>query len=168
MTTVEHELLRTPGGTRLHIAPCPHLVGSPDIVPATEADRASLEICFGCQKEIRGEGRTYHGSIAEALEDLGMLHQLRPQVSALLGGVEHDEVWVPFSRSYVALGRAGVAVAWAGRTYVDIRGAKRTEFEGYREGAGGGEPRGGQRFGETCPVHFVAKALNGKCDDCGE
>jgi hypothetical protein len=44
-----HDLLRTEGGQRLHIAPCPHMLG---VTPreATPAERATMQLCHWCAR----------------------------------------------------------------------------------------------------------------------
>lgn len=64
-----------------------------------------------------------------------------------------DEIWLPHSKSYVALGLDGRAVASFGKTYVWV-GGNRIDLPGYVAGRHAG--RGDQpAYGETCPRCFL-------------
>ena len=79
--------------------------------------------------------------------------------------VTYDQIWVPNSRSYVALGHYGRGVAWFGKTYVVPAVGEFLELPDYSAGRGGGVPAHDQ-VGETCSVHFVTRSLTGVCDLC--
>ncbi len=154
-------LYRTGPGGRLHMRACPHLVGK-DVVVATPADG---EICSICQRELAGEGRRYFPSLADALKEFGAARMNWPLIHEHLADVEHDQVWIVASGSYIALGRSGRAVAWAGRTYVNPSAAEFIELPGYRGGGGGGSPVV-STWGEKCEVHHVLRSRSGACGMC--
>ncbi len=158
------ELFRTATGQRLHILGCPH-VGSP-LVAATANDLARLAICTWCQAEIHGMGRTYCLSLDEAMRVLGCWEGTHRLIRDALRFVTYDEIWLPHSDSYIALGRGGRCVARVGKGYVAIAATDAyVELPGHRAGRGGGAPRV-ERLGRICPRHFVAASIAGVCDAC--
>ena len=143
-------LLRTVGGARLHIAPCPHILGA-DVSVATAADRLAMTVCSWCQKELDGVGRRYFQTRDDAMRFFGTHVGTEGLVREALRFVDHDEVWVPNSGSYIALGREGAGVAWVGKTYVVARRGAFVELPGNEPGAGGGGSAHEERRAGTCP-----------------
>lgn len=162
MASTNEPLYRTETGGRLHIRNCPHLVGK-DVIEASDHDG---EICALCERELRGEGRRYFASLADALPEFGAARGNWPQITQLLEGVEHDQVWMVNSGSYIALGLEGRAVAWTGKTCVYPPG-EFIELPDYRAGGGGGAPVN-DTWGETCQVHFIKRSRNGRCERCDD
>ncbi|MCW2904831.1 MAG: hypothetical protein JWO67_7096 [Streptosporangiaceae bacterium] len=154
-------LFRTATGGRRHIRACPHLLDK-EVVEAADG-----EICAMCERELRGEGRLYFASLAEALPEFGAPRSNWPLIAQHLAGVEYDEVWIVNSGSYIALGRGGRAVAWVGKSYVNPSAEEFVELPGYRVGGGGGAPVH-ETWGETCQVHFVQRSRNGCCERCDD
>lgn len=161
MSAETEPLYRTETGGRRHIRACPHLVGK-EVVGATDADG---QICTHCQRELRGEGRRYFSSLAEALPEFGAARGSWPLISDHLAGVEHDGVRIVASGSYIALGRGGRAVAWTGKTYVNPTADQLVELPDYRDGGGGGAPIR-DTWGETCEIHNIARSRSGVCGMC--
>lgn len=161
MTTATIELFRTATGQRLHIAECPHVLGAL-LFEATEQDQASREVCRWCAAELAEEGRTYHDAIEAALLDMGAPQHVVPELARHLSTVEHDRVFVPFSRSYVAVARDGRSMAWAGVTYIGFRDGRKVLLPGYAPGGGGGN-RTSDAWGETCLDCFTSRSLMGEC-----
>lgn len=162
MSTERVPLYRTGTGGRRHIRGCSHLVGKA-VVEATDTDG---EICTLCERELRGEGRRYFATLAEALPEFGAARTNWPLISEHLSGVDHDQVWIVFSGSYIALGRGGRAVAWAGKTYVNPSAEKLIELPDYRPGGGGGAASSELVRGDICEKHNLEKARNGSCWRC--
>ena len=162
MTTATQQLYRTATGGRRHILSCPHLIGK-DVFEAAEDDG---EICSMCDRELRGEGRRYFTSLADALPEFGAARSNWPEITRLLEDVEHDVVWMVNSGSYIALGLGGRAVAWTGKTCVYPPGAY-VELPDYRASGGGGAPVR-DTWGETCERHFVKRSRNGNCERCDD
>lgn len=160
---VGHDLLRTGGGLRLHIAPCPHLLRHTTRV-ATAAERLSIPLCHWCAKEVAGHGRTYVDSLEAAMRLFGSHVETLRLIREHLSGVQWDQIWIPNSRSYIALGRSGRGVAWVGKGYVvPTRGAfvSLPGFLGHgRGGAAGGE----KTWGEQCGRCFMQRSVSGVCD----
>lgn len=156
-------LLCSQTGAMLHIASCPH-VGSV-LREATKEERLSMEVCSWCRAELDGVGRTYCATLEAAMRIFGTHAGTERQIREALRFVAHDQIWLPHSRSYVALGLEGRAVAWFGKTYVAPDRDTFIELPDYAAGSGGGSPRHDQ-LGDTCPVHHIATALTGACDLC--
>jgi hypothetical protein len=157
-------LLRTATGERLHIAPCPHILGVATEV-ASAADRLALGVCSWCEKEINGVGRTYFDNLRDAMRFFGTHVGTEALIREALQGVDHDQIWIPYSRSYIALGRGGAGVAWVGKTYVVPARDSFLELPGYEAGSGGGDPVA-EQFGDICETHHVARSLTGLCEYC--
>src|SRR4051794_5240551 len=147
-------LYKTATGQRRHIAQCPHIAGK-------EVMEASVEpICDLSQAELDGVGRQYFDDLAAALPILGASGTTWAEILRITAPVQHDAVWIPNSRSYIALGRDGLGVAWVGKTYVDIAGEPRIELPGYAPGSGGGTVKDVRR-GQICNSCFTEKPLSG-------
>lgn len=159
------ELYRTATGQRLHIRPCPHVLGC-ELLAATAADLETREVCSWCQAELDGVGRTYFETLEPALGYFNAYRDTWTTIAGLLRDVTHDQIWVPNSLSYVALGRAGQGVAWVGKTYVALADGTFHELPGYGPGLGGGVPVP-DRWGSICPGCTMQMPLIGICDDCG-
>ncbi|MCZ2849140.1 hypothetical protein [Modestobacter sp. VKM Ac-2978] len=147
-------LYKTATGQRRHIARCPHIVGK------HVAEASDGPICEMSQAELSGVGREYFDDLATALPALGAFGDTWSEILRVTAPVEHDAVWIPNSRSYIALGRNGHGVAWVGKTYVDIAGGARVELPGYAPGSGGGAPQDLRR-GPVCKSCFMETPLSG-------
>lgn len=156
-------LYRTETGARLHIAACPHVGGV--LREADAAERLAMTVCSWCQAEIDGVGRTYFDSLDDAMRAFGCHVGTHELIRDALRFVTYDQVWLPYSRSYIALGHEGRGVAWAGKTYVVPSVGTFVELPGYEEAYGGGTP-GLERVGELCPTHFLTMSVTGVCELC--
>jgi hypothetical protein len=157
-------LYRTATGERLHIGACPHIL-SLDVEPASPADLLAMTVCHWCRQELDGVGRTYFDTIEDAMRDFGAPAGTERLVRDALRFVTWDQIWVPYSRAYIALGYEGRGVAWVGKTYVVPHAGAFVELPGYAPGSGGGAGQD-DAMGELCPVHFIAMSLTGVCDLC--
>lgn len=164
MTITATSLFRTANGQRLHIAECPYILGA-DVFPADVDD--PREVCTWCQAELNDEGRTYHDSIEDALRDMGAAEGNLVELARLLRSVEHDTIYVPFSRSYVAVALDGRPSAVAGKTYVWFRDGRKVELPDFVSVSG--DKVGGDRsgvWGDRCPHSGLSHPVNGACDRC--
>lgn len=163
---VRETLYVTHAKGKVHITACPHLFKHSTLTEATPAQIEANGLCTHCEKEIRGEGRTYYQDFDEALREFGHrsddAHRL---IREAIGGVEYDAIWVPASGSYIALGEDGQGVAWIGQGYVETKGRPVVELPWFQPHGGGGARRDDVR-GELCEVHFVEKSLLGGCEMC--
>ncbi|MGQ0466154.1 MAG: hypothetical protein ACT4QG_12615 [Sporichthyaceae bacterium] len=154
---------RTATGTRVHLAHCPSL-HERDAFKASAAARLALGVCAWCTDQLNGHGREYFDSLEELMTRVGVPVEAQPIVREALRFVRHDELFTVYSLSYGALGYSGRTVASFGKTYYWV-GDRRVNLPDYVEVSGTGHAAR-KEYGRICPVHFVATALNGVCDDC--
>ncbi|WP_374201715.1 endonuclease/exonuclease/phosphatase family protein [Blastococcus sp. KM273129] len=164
VSAASEPLYRTATGGRLHIRSCPHLSDS-QVLEATVTDG---EMCAWCDKELRGEGRRYFSSLADALPEFGAPRGNWPLITQHLAGVDHDQVWIVASGTYIALGRNGRAVAWSGKTYVNPSADELIELPDYRDVTGRSAAAVHDTWGELCPVHFIQRPRSGRCESCDD
>lgn len=158
------ELFCAATGRRLHVPGCPHVEST--LRHATPDELEQLAVCEWCRAELDGVGRTYYASLDEAMRALGCWEGTQALIRAALRFVRHDQIWLPHSVSYIALGLDGRGVAWVGKGYVAVKATGAyVELPGHREGRGGGAPRA-ERYGEVCERHRLARSLTGSCDLC--
>jgi hypothetical protein len=156
-------LFRSAAGTRLHIRGCPH-TGESDLTVATERDRDRLPVCAWCRAELDGEGRTYFDSLEEALDFFGAPKHAKAELAHLLLAVTHDGVYVPYSRSYVAVLQDGAVAAWAGKTYVEYADDRpMVTLPDYAPGGGGAGVDAQGTWGELCTRCYQVRSINGAC-----
>ena len=157
------QFFATATGARKHLAQCPHLVGASSAHPLHPG--VELELCDWCSKEIFGLGRTYFNTdLDAALAAFKAPLENRRLIKDALRGVEHDQIWMPYSSSYVALGLAGRGVAWTGKTYVVPAPGFSIELPGFVGGSGTATGRGGDLpWGSTCGDCFTTRSRNGAC-----
>lgn len=156
-------IVRSETGTKLHIPVCPHIGGG--IRLADDAERAAYEMCSWCQKEVDGVGRRYYDDLDEAMRAFKSYAGTERLIKEALAGVGYDQIWIPNSQSYVALGLGGQARAWFGKTYVMPSLDVLVELPGFAPGADGGAEKR-EQFGALCEVHFVERSVSGVCDLC--
>lgn len=156
----------TATGRRLHVPGCPHVRSH--LRQASPAELAELDTCSWCRAEVGGVGRTHPRTLVDAMRSLGCHVGTQGLVVSALADVEFDEIWLPHSKSYIALGLTGRGVAWVGKGYVFVKATGAfLELPGYRAGGGGGTPRR-ERVGEVCKRHFEARSLTGACSRCDD
>lgn len=165
MTTHERFFATATGGRR-HLPQCTHLLGKEVIEVSANDPR---ELCDMCEKELSGYGRTYHDDLEAAFAFYKQPVETRPLVKQLIADVVWNEIWTPYSNSYITLARDGRGVAWIQKTLVHPSAEQVVELPGYGLTAPGtrGEDRS-HIWGDTCPVTFIKHPKNGHCDDCGQ
>ena len=162
-TLRELVLYRTETGGRLHLPACPHIGGA--IREADSAERLVMSVCSWCQAEIDGLGRTYYESLDDAMRAFGCHVGTQPTIRQALRSVTHDQIWLPYSRSYIALGHEGRAVAWVGKTWVMPAHDTSYELPGYRDSSRGAASSP-EHLGKLCPTHFLTMSVTGICESC--
>ena len=167
------ELFRTKGRGKLHIRGCSHLADTSDLVEADDRDRAAMDLCNECDKEIHGVGRTEYASLDAAFEALQFPVENRPLMWEIAGPVDFTKVWAPQSQSYVGVGHLDgrPAAAYFNRGFVDVRldegGYQRHEMPTFARAAGGAARAcAAERPAVMCPTCFMQLPANGVCDDC--
>jgi hypothetical protein len=166
-STASEPLYVTHAGGKVHITACPHLYKHSQLQPATPEQIEENGLCSHCEKEIRGEGRTYVDDLDEAFRLFGhRTDEARRLISEALGGVQHDTIWIPASGSYIALGGDGQGVAWIGKGYVQVKGRPVTELPWFQDHGVGGRTSRDEGRGPVCDVHFVETSLLGVCELC--
>lgn len=155
-------LLATATGQRKHLAQCPHLVGATTLRSLEEDE--DLELCDWCSKELSGHGRTYFDDLDAALAAFKAPLENRRLIKDALRGVEHDQIWMPNSSSYIALGLAGRGVAWTGKTYVVPEPGRSIELPGFVDAARTGGNTAADRWGDLCLHCFHQRSVNGACE----
>ena len=160
ITKTETETLyRTTDGQRLHLRGCPHIAGLE--VTAVPAGDTSVPVCRWTRAELDGVGRIPQRTLDGALREFGASPEVRPRLIKLLKGLKWDAVYLPQSRSFVALALENRPVAWAGKTYVQI-GEEFVPLPEYQAGVGGGAFVS-ELWGEPCPECFMQRSMNGTC-----
>lgn len=154
-------LLATAAGNRKHLAQCPYLVGATTlrILAADE----ELELCDWCSKELSGHGRTYFDDLDAALAAFKAPLENRRLIKDALREVEHDQIWMPYSSSYVALGLGGRGVAWTGKTYVVPEPGLSVELPGFVDASRTSGNQAADRWGSLCLRCFHRRSVNGAC-----
>lgn len=157
-------LARTDTLTRaVHLAECPHLVDrSWHLADQGEIDAHRL--CQWSQDQLSGHGRLHPDTLDDAMRLQGTPAEAKRLIKEALTFVTFDEIWLPYSKSYVALGLDGRAVAAFGKSYVWV-GGSRVDLPGYVAGRHAGRSTQ-PSYGETCTRHHIAKSLSGVCDLC--
>lgn len=164
MSSEAIDYLRTETGGRLHIAPCPHLQGAAPR-PARDDERASMQLCSWCEKEVSGQGRTYFDSLEDAMRAFGSFVGTKPLILEHLRRVEWDQIWLPNSRSYIALAKGGRGVAWIGKGYIVPAAGEFIELPGYKGSSREGSTAA-PAWGDQCDIHHVTRSLTGECEYC--
>lgn len=170
------ELYRTQGRGKLHVRGCSHLQSTDPakLVVADDRDRADLELCSECDKEIRGIGRVEYPSLDRAFEALKFPVENRRLMQDLTASVDFERIWAPQSRSYIAAGFRDErpVAAYLNKGFVHVRLAEgwyqRHEMPTFAGSAGGTARVGAaERGGEVCRTCFVQLPVSGICDECG-
>lgn len=166
--TISNETLYfTHAQGKLHVRQCPHIHGVEPLHEATAEQVSEKQVCTWCARELAGEGRTYFDTLDDALRDFGHVsdeaHRL---IREALAGIDYDEVYVPGSRSYIALGSQGLGVAWIGVGFVERKGQPTVELPWFVPTAGGGARQTEELRGDVCEIHFVERSVTGECELC--
>lgn len=158
-------LYRTAGGRSLHLAPCPHIHAC-SVSEATDIDLAGHEICKWSQAELDGVGRVYFTTIEDAMRAFHSYSETWATIKRLVAQVEYDQIWIPNSQAYVALGLRGQSVVWFGKSILGFHDGSRVELPGYEPGLNTGHGISGQKQPQICQRCFLAMPLTGGCVNC--
>lgn len=154
---------RTATATRVHLSGCVHLVGK-DWHAADQAEIDGYPLCQWSRDQLEGVGRIHPDTFEDAIRVHATPAAAVRLIKEHLKFVTYDEIWLPYSKSYVALGLEGRAVASFGKSYVEV-GERRVDLPGYVAGRASGSSHQ-PTYGETCPRCFMQMPLTGTCDNC--
>ncbi|MFC6509821.1 hypothetical protein ACFQBY_15305 [Promicromonospora citrea] len=166
-------LFRVPTGKMLHARECQHLTEKSLALlePATELDLAKLPLCSSCRDALSTGGRAHYTSFDAALEALPVPVEHRPHMREVAAALDTAQVWIPASRSYIAVsaGPGIEASAYFHKTFVDVHqedgGYVREWVPGHRTTRSAGEAAPAQ-LPAVCPTCFVQLPASGRCDEC--
>lgn len=161
---VETPLFRTASGRGLHLADCPHVRGCAVHVAVRE-ELDCLPVCGWSQSELDGVGRRYFATLDDAMRCFGTHVGTERSIRDSVATVLHDQIWVPNSAAYIALGLNGVVTASIGKSYVQLHDGRLVALSDYTSGSGGGVPSEA-RYGAPCPGCRLSLPLTGRCDEC--
>jgi len=161
---VGEQLIRTPGGSKLHVRGCSRFSTTSELRVATEQDANDLALCTACAAELNGQGRTPFNSIDGAMEAFNMPVEARGTVREPVAHVDAERIWIPYSLSCIALGNDGTRALYIGKTYVWIDG-ELTVLPGYAPGGGGGATTA-ERDSAVCATCRLELPRTGICDSC--
>ena len=108
-------------------------------------------------------GRTYFDNLESAMRHYRVPFEAQATVRQTLVAIAYDQLWVPPSKTYIAVARAGEVVAWVHKGHIGIPGSARVELPGYRERSRGPHRAHAQRKAPLCPVHHLELAATGVC-----
>lgn len=182
-------LYRVPYGKVLHGKDCQHLTTNrlATLQPATELDRQKFKICRSCIIALDGDpGRDDFDSFEAALEALQVPAANRPAMRAIAEGLDTSRIWIPSTRTYVAVspGTGHEVTAFFSKDSVDMRkdeggyerlvlatpsgrttaaGKQRASAAGKTRAAAAQEP---EPAPPTCPTCYMQLPATGVCDSC--
>ncbi|MCP2264381.1 hypothetical protein ACFQHV_23835 [Promicromonospora thailandica] len=166
-------LFRVPQGKMLHARECQHLTEKSLAVlePATELDLAKYPICSSCRDALSTGGRTHYTSFDTALEALPVPLEHRPRMREIAAALDTARIWIPASRSYIAVsaGQGIEAAAYFNKTFVDLHqeggGYDREWMPGHRTARQASEATL-ERLPPVCPTCSFQLPASGHCDNC--
>ncbi|WP_419703606.1 hypothetical protein [Promicromonospora sp. NFX87] len=167
-------LFRVPYGKVLHGRDCQHL--SEDrlaaLQPATELDRQKFKVCKTCLVALTGSNRADFDSFEAALEALPIPAVHRPVMREMAEGLDKTRIWIPSSRSYVAVspGPGQEATAFFNKGFVDIQqaggGYKRILMAGFSGTQTNTFAHAPDAAPASCPGCYMQLPATGRCDAC--
>lgn len=168
-------LYSTGASDKLHTRECPHLTAASlaVLVPATDEQLTDPDICSSCRKVLDGHRRQVFANIDEALHAFQTPLPNRPRIRELAAALPHGHIWVPASRSYIAIAsEPGIdAAAYFGKTYADIRtgtGQYARQWLPERYATSTRSAAGHPQLPDapTCPTCHQTLPRTGICDTC--
>lgn len=164
----------TRDATMLHTAECPHLgvEALAALVPASEAQLANLPVCSSCRDILDGGRRQWFPSFDAALEALPVPLENRTRMREVAAGLTYERIWIPASRSYIAVaGEPGsAAVAYFNKGAIHVHrpdgGYDRETLSTYTAGSGAEGARTGTSPLRLCPTCHTQLPMTGVCDVC--
>ena len=108
-------------------------------------------------------GRTYFDDLESAMRYYRVPVKAQATVRQTLAAIAYDQLWVPPSKTYIAVAHAGEVMAWVHKGHIGIPGSANVELPGFRERSRGPRTAHAQRKAQLCPVHHLELAATGVC-----
>jgi hypothetical protein len=170
------EICVVPGWEILHTRECPHLSAESlaALTPATRDQIDAYPMCKSCRAMIDGSRRQRFTSFEAAMEDFQAPLENRPLMRKVAASLEFAEIWIPASRSYIAVAerRGATAAAYFASGYIDVRkpeGGYDTvvlPVNSLRVGGSSADRRLDLAERATCPTCHMQLPTSGRCDYC--
>ncbi|MCP2262815.1 hypothetical protein ACFQHV_00325 [Promicromonospora thailandica] len=165
-------LFRVPRGRVLHGRGCRRLSADHQaaLLPATELDRQKFTVCKECLVSLAGPGRGDFDSFDAALEALPVPAAHRPAMRVIAEGLDTTRVWIPSSRSYVAVsaGPGHEASAYFNKGFVDVQqpdgGYERVLMAGFSGKQTSSFAHAPDAAPASCPSCYMQLPATGRCD----
>jgi len=114
----------TADASMLHTRECPHLGASAlaSLVPATSHQLKTLPMGSSCRDLLDGGRRQNYPSLEAAMEALPLPLENRHRVRQFAAKLSYAQIWVPASRSYIAVsaGPGSPCLAYFNKGFVDV------------------------------------------------
>jgi hypothetical protein len=167
-------LYRVPYGRVLHGKDCQHISADrlASLQPATELDRQKFKICKTCVEALAGSGPDDFDSFDAALEALPIALAQRPAMREIAEGLDKTRIWIPSSRSYVAVspGPGHEVTAYFNKGFVDVQqdggGYKRVLMAGFSGTQTSSFAHAPDAAPASCPSCYMQLPATGRCDSC--
>jgi hypothetical protein len=167
-------LYRVPYGKVLHGKDCQHLSADrlAALQPATELDRQKFKVCKTCLVGLSGSNRDDFDSFDAALEALPVPVAHRPVMREIAEGLDKTRIWIPSSRSYVAVspGPGHEVSAYFNKGFVDLHqdggGYKRVLMAGFSGKQTSSFAHAPDAAPASCPSCYMQLPATGRCDAC--
>lgn len=157
-------LFHTKGGSKLHVRACMHFDVDSDVIETTPENAGTRVLCASCAEELHGRGRTTYDDLDRALEALPVPVEARTRVRELVADLPRQRIWIPYSRSYVAIGNDDRRTVYVGKTYLML-GDEFVPLPGYSAGEGT-TSSSTERARPFCPVCGYELLATGACGYC--
>ena len=167
-------LYRVPYGRGLHGKDCQHIAADrlASLQPATELDRQKFKICKTCVDALAGSDRDDFDSFDAALEALPIAMAQRAAMREIAEGLDKTRIWIPSSRSYVAVspGPGHEVTAFFNKGFVDVQqdggGYKRVLMAGFSGTQTNTFAHAPDAAPASCPSCYMQLPATGRCDSC--
>lgn len=163
----EH-LYHTATGKRVHIYSCMHFELDSQRIETTPDNIGDRTICVSyCAKELSGHGRQHPANVDDAFRRFQLPVEAQATARAEAAKVDFDDLWIPYSNSYIAFGRDGYAQAWILKSEFRHKDGRSVPFDLVDVGPVLGSSSRPERPAQFCPEHpGIALPLSGKCEEC--
>lgn len=167
-------LFRVPYGKVLHGRDCTHLSADrlASLQPATELDKQKFKVCKTCLVALSGAAPDDFDSFEAALEALPIPAVHRSVMREIAEGLDKSRIWIPSSRSYVAVspGPGQEASAFFNKGFVDVQqdggGYKRILMAGFSGTQTNTFAHAPDAAPASCPGCYMQLPATGRCDSC--